>query len=247
MKSEILSDKELRKFSQQIQLHDVGPGGQELIKKARVLVIGAGGKGSTALQDLVTSGVGRIGICDNYLVEDPALPRQSLYGDSDLGRQKAIIASQRLSELTRLTNFELHNICLSESNIQTIISSYDIVLDATDNFAAHYLINDACLNAGKPVVFGSVYHNTIIISVFNYKNGPSLRSLYPDVPHNQDGSSDEGIASEFFPYSMAGNFMAHETLKIILRLEGTLSGKVLRFCISDYSCTIDSLSDASDH
>jgi molybdopterin/thiamine biosynthesis adenylyltransferase len=245
MKSEILSDKEIRKYSQQIQLPGVGLAGQEKIKKARVLVIGAGGKGASVLQSLAASGIGFIGICDNYLVEEEALPRQSLYGETDLGKQKAIISRQRLSMLSRLTDFELHNICLSESNILNIIRNYDIILDATDNFTAHYLISDAVVAAGKPMVFSTVFHHSILVSVFNHAGGPSLRDLYPQVPHDSGKTSDEGIGSSFVPYNLAGNFMAHETLKLILGFDNVLSGKVLQFLLKDYSCTITTVTPPS--
>ena len=175
MKSEFLSAREIRKFEEQINLPGVGIQGQEKFRKARILVIGAGGKGASALQALVAAGVGYIGICDNYPVEESALPRQCLYGEIDTGKLKAIVARQHLLEHTKLTEIELHNICLSDTNIRNIISDYDIVLDATDNFMAHYLISDGTVATGKPLVFGSVYHNTSQVSVFNYAGGPSLR------------------------------------------------------------------------
>lgn len=239
MKSEILSDKEIRKFSQQIQLPGVGLAGQEKFKKARILLIGAGGKGTSILQTLVSAGIGFIGICDNFMVEESLLPRQSLYGDADLGKLKAIIARQRLLELTRQTSFELHNICLSESNILNIINDYDVLVDATDNFPAHYLINDAAIKSNKPIVFGAVFHNTITTSVFNYLNGPSLRDLYPVVPHDSGYVIDEGITAWHILYNIAGSFMANETLKVILEQEGLLSGKLLRFDIRDYSLSME--------
>jgi molybdopterin/thiamine biosynthesis adenylyltransferase len=241
MKSEILSDKEIRKFALQIQLPDVGLAGQEKIKKARVLVIGAGGKGASVLQTLVNSGVGFIGICDNFKVEEFSLPRQSLYGDTDLGKLKAIVARQRLLELTRLTSFELHNICLSESNASTIANNYDILADATDNFGAHNLINDAAIKACKPLVFGSLFHEAVEISVFNYLGGPSLRNLYPTVPEHLQNSDNVVAVSPLLLYCIAGNFMTNEILKIILGHDHVLSGKVLRFSLSDYSCKIESL------
>ena len=241
MKSEILSDKEIRKFDLQIHLSDVGLAGQEKIKKARILVIGAGGKGSSVLQHLVSAGVGYIGICDNYLVEESALPKQSLYGDADLGKQKTIVSRQRLLELTRMTSFELHNICLSESNISSIVGNYDILVDATDNFPSHYLLNDTSVKTGKPIVFGSVFHNSVQVSVFNYSGGPSFRNLYPSIPHYSRYSNNEKVTALHLLYSIAGNFMANEILKIILGHENVLSGKVLRFCLSDYSSSVTSL------
>jgi len=237
MKSEVLSDKETRILARQIQLPGIGLAGQEKIKKARILVIGAGGKGSSALQNLVASGVGYIGICDNYLVDEASFPRQTLYGEKDLGKQKAIISKQRLSEPGRMTVFELHNICLSETNILNIVTPYDIILDATDNFPAHYLINDAAIITGKPVVFGSVVHNTSLVTVFNYPGGPSFRCLYPHITRNDGAFTSEGIPAIGFLYRITGDLMACECLNIILGFPSVLSGRLLHFNIDNYACT----------
>jgi|WetSurMetagenome_2_1015567.scaffolds.fasta_scaffold279392_2 sulfur-carrier protein adenylyltransferase/sulfurtransferase len=239
MKSEVLSDKEIRIMSCQIKLPGVGLAGQEKIKKTSVLVIGAGGKGTSALQNLVTAGIGYIGISDNYLVDEASLPRQNLYGEKDLGKQKAIISRQRLLEPGRTTTFSLHNICLSETNILNIITPYDIILDATDNFPAHYLINDAAIITGKPFVFGSVVHNTGLVSVFNYSGGPSFRCLYPQVPRNNGFFNDDGIPALGLLYNITGNLMAAETLKIILGHPSPLCGSLLRFKMDSYTCSFD--------
>ena len=240
MKSGILSDKEIRKFDQQIQIPGLGLEGQEKIKKAHILVIGAGGKGTSVLQGLVAAGTGHIGICDNFLVEETAIPRQSLYGESDLGRQKAIISRQRLAELTRMTTIELHNILLSEDNILPIISDYDIIVDATDNFPAHYLINDAAVKAGKPVVVGLLEQGSVLIGVVNLTGSPSLRDLYPVPPQPARKTFAEGIACLHVLYSIAGQLMAHEALKIALGINSLLSGKIMRFCLTDFSMALES-------
>jgi len=237
MKSDLLSDREIRILTRQIQLPDVGLTGQEKMKKARVLVIGAGGKGSTALQNLVSAGIGTIGISDNYPVEEDALPQQSLYGEKDLGKQKAIISKQRLSEIGGISGFTLHNICLSEINILDIVREYDLIIDATDNFPAHYLINDAAILAKKPFVFGSVVHNTGLVSVFNLPGGPSLRCLYPHVPVKKENFTDKGIPALGLLYHITGTIMACETLKIILGLQTELNGSLLQFHLDNYSCS----------
>ena len=238
MKSEILSVREIRRFEEQIGIPGIGMQGQEKIRKARILVIGAGGKGASALQALVAAGAGYIGICDNYPVEEPVLPRQSLYGENDLGKLKAIVSRQRLLEVAKLTQIELHNICLSETNIGKIIGDYDLVLDATDNFVAHYLISDGVIAVGKPLVFGSVYHNTSQVSVFNYRGGPTLRSLFPVAPHSKGIPYDQGITAMHMLYTITGNLMANEALKIILGMDTTLNGNLLIFNIKDYSCLL---------
>ena len=131
-------------------------------------------------------------------------------------------------------DFELHNICLSETNILNIIAHYDIILDATDNFPAHYLINDAAIITGKPLVFGSVVHNTGLVTVFNFRGGPSFRCLYPHVPRNEGKFTSEGIPAIGLLYRITGDLMASEVLKIILDYQLTLSGRLLLFNISNY-------------
>jgi len=247
MKSDILSDREIRKFSEQIKLTGIGLSGQEKIKKARILVIGAGGKGSAVLQALVATGVGYIGICDNYPVEESMLPRQCLYGETDIGKQKAIVSRQRLREISGSTTFELHNICLSETNIRNILPDYDIILDATDNFIAHYLISDAAIDTGKSMIFGSVFQHTAQVTVFNYHGGPSLRCHFPVKPPKNNLPDDEGSRSMNMIYSITGNLMASETIKIILGFDTVLNGLMLHFNLQDYSSSFEIITKNPDN
>jgi sulfur-carrier protein adenylyltransferase/sulfurtransferase len=241
MKSEILSDKEIRIMAQQIQLPEVGIAGQEKIKNARVLVIGAGGKGTSVLQSLMAAGVGTLGITDNMLVEENILPRQNLYGEKDLGKQRAIISAQRLSESGCSSVFTLHNICLMETNILNIIAPYDMLVDATDNFPAHYMINDAAIISGKPCVYGSVNHNAGFVSVFNLPGGPTFRCLYPQWPKGKTPLKDEGIPALNPLYRITGTLMAAETLKIIQGLPSALKGKLLHFHLDTYTSTFETI------
>ncbi len=234
MNSEILTPLEIRRYSKQISLPSVGLKGQERIKKSKVLVIGAGGKGTSVMQNLVVSGLGKLGISDNFLVEEDMVARQTLYGNSDTGKQKAIISRIKLGEINELTEIELHNICLDESNIDTISADYDILVDATDNFPAHYLINDAGIRLKKPVVYGHIFESEIGVTVFNYKGGPSFRNLYPRVPKGIEKPVLGGIASFSILTHLTGGIMAQEVLKIILDLDHVLTGKLLVFNLPAY-------------
>jgi len=234
MHSEVLSELEIRRYSQQIELPSVGLAGQEKIKQSKVLVVGAGGKGTALMQYLVAAGIGKIGISDNNLVEERVLPNQTLYGNGDLGKQKAIISKQKLTKINHLTKIELHNVCLSETNITPICNDYDIIVDATDNLPAHYLINDAAVRLNKPVVYGSVHRSQAFISVFNYNNGPSFRSMYAQIPKGKEMLSLDRIVSAGIITGIAGTIMANEVLKIILDMPYTLSGELLVFDASDY-------------
>jgi adenylyltransferase/sulfurtransferase len=241
MKSEILSEKEIRTMARQIQLPEVGIAGQEKIKNARVLVIGAGGKGTSVLQSLAAAGVGTLGIADNMLVEENILPRQNLYGEKDLGKQRAIISAQRLSESGCSSVLTLHNICLMETNILNIIAPYDMLVDATDNFPAHYMINDAAIISGKPYVYGTVNHNAGFVSAFNLPGGPSFRCLYPRWPRNKTPLNDAGIPALNLLYRITGTLMAGEALKIIQGLPSSLNGKLLCFHLDTYTSTFETI------
>lgn len=233
--SSVLSDKEMRRYALQIGMSAIGKEGQERIKNAKVLVIGAGGKGSSVLQNLATVGVGKIGICDNYPVQENELARQYLYGNSDLGKQKAIISRQKLLEINHLVEYELHNVCLNENNINLICFPYDILIDATDNFPSRYLINDAAISLGKPLIYGEVVNGLGLASVFNYKNGPSLRCLYPDYIDNADRPSCSDFTCQVASMSIIGSIIANETLKLILSKDTILSGNLLQFDGGSYT------------
>ncbi len=235
VRSEILSEREIRRYTEQINTNSIGLSGQEKIKQAKVLVIGAGGKGSAVLQNLATVGLGTLGICDNYLVSEDQLSRQHLYGSGDLGKQKAITSRQKLQQINQLVEYQLHNVCLSEENIDGICSPYDILIDATDNFSTHYMISDTAIKLNKPLIFGTVYHLLGFISLFNYKGGPSLRCYYPNPPvPDKKLLSDKGFACQAIVISIVGAVMANETLKLILGINTDLNGNMMIFDATDY-------------
>lgn len=242
MKSEILSNRELRIFKHQIDLPHVGVRGQEKLKQSKVLVIGAGGKGTSALQNLVAAGLGTIGICDHRIVEETVVPRQTLYGNGDLGKQKAIISKQKLTDISSFSKFEIHNICLSESNILNIISAYDVIADATDDYDSHRIIDQAAQKLKIPVAFGILYKGFIMISVFHFRNGHSLQQIFPSDTHYQvDTVLPALLPGEVIPYSIAGSLLANEVLKVILDFKGILNDRVLKFDVATYQITFDSL------
>ncbi len=247
MKSEILSEREIRRYSQQIELHSVGLKGQEEIKKAKVIVIGAGGKGTSVMQHLTSLGIGKLGITDNYQVEESCLSRQRLYGNSDLGKQKAIVTKQKLMEINHYVDFELHNVCLSESNILNICGEYDILLDATDNYPSRYLINDTAIKLNKPFIFGAVVNNEIRVSVFNYQNGPSLRCLYPKPPKENKDSASQDLLAPGILTGIAGAVMANEVVKVILKLPTSLSGALYIFNMNDYTTSLNPVKKQSSN
>jgi sulfur-carrier protein adenylyltransferase/sulfurtransferase len=172
------------RFSRQYILKGFGKEGQEKLKNARVLVIGAGGLGCPALLYLAAAGVGTIGIIDGDLVSLSNLNRQVLFGENDIGINKALAASNYLK--TKYTDIEIHCIpeFISTQNAIEIIGAHDLIIDGSDNFPTRYLVNDACVLLKKPLVFAAIYQNEGQIAVLNTKGIDSVnyRDLYPDPP-----------------------------------------------------------------
>jgi sulfur-carrier protein adenylyltransferase/sulfurtransferase len=233
--SEILSQKEIRRYTAQINNSLIGLVGQEKIKSAKVLVIGAGAKGVSILQNLLAIGVGKLGIIDNSFIEESDLGRQFLYGNNDLGKHKAIVAKQKLQEINHLINLDVHNVFISEKNAEILCQNYDLVIDATDNLQAHYLISDIAVKFNKPLIYTSITESSVQISVFNYKNGPSFRSLVTEgtqILNSGDVNSSLCLAPIL---SMIGAIAANETIKVILDLDTQLRSNLLSFNLINYS------------
>ncbi|MCU0361829.1 MAG: HesA/MoeB/ThiF family protein [Bacteroidales bacterium] len=234
MESPYLSQRERRRYGRQIMLPGIGIEGQEKIRNSSVLVVGAGGLGCPVLQYLTAAGTGRIGIVEFDTVDETNLQRQILYGSSDLGKLKSVIAKQRLEEIALLSKIEVFNIRLDSSNSGRICSSFDIIVDATDNFEARYAIDDACSASGKPMVHGSIYRSEGSVSVFNYKGGPGYRDYNPQKDRGSSRNPSPGETGLFgvLP-GITGTIMANEAIKIITGTGSVLSGMILVFNIHD--------------
>lgn len=201
--------------------------GQEKLKRAKVLVIGAGGLGCPVLQYLVSAGVGTIGIVDDDVVDKTNLQRQILFSAEDVGKSKVEVASKKLFLLNPHCQLPTADCRLSSANALDIIKDYDLVIDGSDNFPTRYLVNDACVILNKPFVFGSIYKFEGQVSVFNYKSGPTYRCLFPEPPHESVNCSEIGVLG-VLP-GIIGTMMANEALKIILGIGEVLSGKLFVF------------------
>lgn len=223
----MLALNELSRYKRHILLPEIGIEGQEKLKKAKVLVIGAGGLGCPALQYLTAAGVGTIGIVDNDIIDESNLQRQILYTTEDVGKSKVETAKQRLSQLNPYTEFKAYNIRLISENALGIIENFDLVIDGSDNFSTRYLVNDACVIMKKPLVFGSIYKFEGQVSVFNFKNGPTYRCLFPDPPTDSQSCSEIGVIG-VLP-GIIGSLQANEAIKIITEIGQVLSGKLLVF------------------
>ena len=223
---ESLNSEEMMRYSRHFPV--IGIDGQKKIKNARVLCIGAGGLGCPALQYLAAAGVGNIAIMDNDIVELSNLHRQILFTEKDIGQKKAIVIAERLQAMNQHINVQVYADFLSKEN-EFIVQNYDVVLDATDNYDARYLLNSACRQYKKPLISASIYQYDAQISVFNYLGGPCSQCLYP-VPPPKEHTPNCSIGGVLgvLP-GVAGTLQATEAIKVILNSKDVLAGKLLCF------------------
>jgi adenylyltransferase/sulfurtransferase len=224
-----LTKEEYERYSRHLILPQVGLEGQKRLKAASVLCIGSGGLGSPLLLYLAAAGVGRIGLVDFDVVDSSNLQRQVIHGTSWVGKPKIESAKNRILEINPYCQVDLYEDHLDSENALEIMESYDIVADGTDNFPTRYLVNDACVLANKPNVYGSIFGFEGQATVFNYEGGPNYRDLYPEPPPpGMVPSCAEGGVLGILP-GIIGVIQATETVKIILGKGTTLSGRLLLY------------------
>ncbi len=225
----MLTPEEQTQYNRHLILDKIGTEGQLRLKRSKALVIGAGGLGCPILQYLTAAGIGSIAIVDNDIVDQTNLQRQILYTHCDIGEFKAKIAAKRLSGLNPFVNFKVHTERLSPKNALKFFDSYDVIIDASDNFPTRYLANDAAVLTGKPLIFGSIFKFEGQVSVFNHKNGPTYRCLFPTPPKPDamPNCSDTGVLG-VLP-GIVGALQANEAIKVICGIGEILSGKLLTF------------------
>jgi sulfur-carrier protein adenylyltransferase/sulfurtransferase len=222
-----LSPDELLRYSRHVLLPEVGIEGQQRLKNARVLCVGAGGLGSPAALYLAAAGVGTLGLIDPDLVEITNLQRQIIHGTPDVGRSKLASASDRLRAINPLVTIEAHHDRLDERNALALVSAYDIIVDGSDNFPTRYLVNDACVLARRPNAYGSIARFEGQASVFAAANGPCYRCLHPEPPPaGLIPSCAEGGVLGVLP-GIVGTIQATEAVKMILGIGEPLVGRFL--------------------
>lgn len=234
----MLQRDELKQYNRQLILPELGVTGQEKLKAAKVLMIGAGGLGCPILQYLVAAGVGTIGIVDDDVIDISNLHRQILYGINDIGKPKAIVAKQKLELLNPFVNINTHEERLTAENVEELIGGYDLVIDGSDNFTTRYLVNDTCVGLGKTLVFGSIFKFEGHVSVFNYNHGPDYRDVFPEAPADDALPNCDEIGVIGVLPGMIGSYMANEAIKIICGIGEVLSGKFLTMNALDNSTRI---------
>ncbi len=226
------NQNELRFYSRQIAMPQLGNEGQLKLKKSKIAVIGAGGLGAPVLQYLAAAGIGTIGIFDFDVVEESNLHRQILFTVSDIGKPKARIAAEQLNRLNPHVKILPHQTRITSDNASQLLTPYDLVIDGSDNFLTRYIINDACLVLDIPLVYGSIFRFEGQVTVFNHvdedgNRGPELYDLYPEVPEEGfiPDCSTAGVLG-VLP-GVIGSIQATEAIKISAGIGDILSGKLL--------------------
>jgi adenylyltransferase/sulfurtransferase len=217
------------RYRRQLVLPEIGVEGQRRLKRSAVLVVGAGGLGSPLALYLAAAGVGRLGIVEFDAVAESNLQRQVLYGTADLGRSKLDAAVARLGDLNPHVTVEPHATRLTAGNASDLVSRYDLVADASDNFATRYLVNDACVLAGRPNVHGSIFRFEGQLSLFWPGHGPCYRCLFPQppAPAAVPDPASRGVLG-VVP-GVIGTLQATEAVKWILRRGTLLCRRLLTF------------------
>ena len=224
-----LTRDELVRYSRHVTLPDIGLDGQRRLKAARVLCIGAGGLGSPAMMYLAAAGVGTIGLVDEDAVDLSNLQRQIVHGTSDVGRPKLASAADRLRDINPHVRLESHEVTFSAGNALELVTSYDVIVDGTDNFPTRYLVNDACVLAGRPNAYGSISRFEGQASVFAMPDGPCYRCLHPEPPPpGLIPSCAEGGVLGVLP-GIIGTIQATEAVKLILGIGEPLVGRFLLY------------------
>jgi len=222
-----LTSADLSRYSRHLILPEVGMEGQQKLKAARVLCVGAGGLGSPLALYLTAAGVGTLGLVDFDVVDASNLQRQIIHSTKDVGRKKLDSAGERVLALNPSLNLVKHEVMLSSANALEILKDYDIVADGTDNFPTRYLVNDACVLLGKPNVYGSIFRFEGQASVFATREGPCYRCLYSDPPPpGMVPSCAEGGVLGILP-GLIGVVQATEVIKLILGQGEPLIGRLL--------------------
>lgn len=215
------------RYIRQVALKEFGYENQLKMRDASVLIVGAGGLGIPILLYLNAMGIGTIGIVDDDKVTESNLHRQVIYKEEDIGKSKVDVVCKFLKRQNSETSLELFNTMLSKDNAMQIIEKFQVIVDATDNFPTRYLINDACVMLGKPIVYGALHGFEGQISVFNYENGPTYRCLYPMMPNSLEipNCNDHGTLG--ITPGIVGTLQAMEVIKVICRIGDVLSGKLM--------------------
>lgn len=223
------SEEDIVRYSRHIILKEIGGTGQQKLRDAKVLIVGAGGLGSPAAFYLAAAGIGRIGLVDDDRVDLSNLQRQILHRTQDVGRPKVESARRALTELNPGVEVEIYPFRLNASNVAELIREYDVILNGVDNFPTRYLINDACVMEKKPLVEAGILRWDGLLMTILPGQGPCYRCIFPEpppagvIPTCQEAGVVGAVAG------IMGTLQALEAIKVILGQGETLTGRMLVF------------------
>ena len=227
--SSVLGKSQIERFSRQLVLKNIGAIGQKKILSAKILIVGVGGLGCPAAENLTRAGVGSIGLIDNDIVNISNIHRQSLFSSKDIKKTKVSVAAKKLKDINPGTIIKTYNTRLNEKNIKKIIKNYDLIIDGSDNFKTKFLINDYCLKFKKKLVTGAISKFDVHIFTFDFKDKKtaSLKNFY-----QEDDISDDILNCEFegvlgTTASVVGATQANEALKMIIEIGQNLKNQLL--------------------
>ncbi len=227
--SNVLGKSQIERFSRQLVLKNIGAIGQKKILSAKILIVGVGGLGCPAAENLTRAGIGSIGLVDNDIVNISNIHRQSLFSSKDIKKTKVNVAAKKLKDINPDTKIKIYNTRLNEKNIKNIIKNYDLIIDGSDNFKTKFLINDYCLKFKKKLVTGAIskFDGHVFTFDFKDKKTASLKNFY-----QEDDISDDILNCEFegvlgTTASVVGATQANEALKMIIEIGQNLKNQLL--------------------
>jgi adenylyltransferase/sulfurtransferase len=222
-----MNDEQLLRYSRQILLKEVGYEGQERLLQARVLIIGLGGLGSPVAMYLAAAGIGQLVLVDFDEVEISNLQRQVVHGTADIGRPKVESARDTLQALNPDIAVSVINKKLDQAALAEAVAGSDVVVDCSDNFSTRFMINQACADAGRPLVSGAAIRMEGQVTVFHHErpDSPCYRCLYREIEDQPETCSNNGVLAPLV--GIIGSVQATETIKVLLGLDGTLGGRLL--------------------
>ncbi|MEE2767752.1 MAG: molybdopterin-synthase adenylyltransferase MoeB [Actinomycetota bacterium] len=224
-----LTSDQRNRYQRHLLLPEVGEEGQLKLLDSRVLLLGAGGLGSPAALYLAAAGVGTLGIVDMDVVDESNLQRQILHNRERIGERKVDSAKKTLTAINPDVNVVTYDVRLGADNIVNILDGYDVILDGADNFPSRYLLNDASVKLGIPVVHGSIFRFEGQVTVFDPRHGPTYRDMLPEPPPAEFAPScaEAGVLG-VLP-GIVGSVQALETIKLLLGIGDGLSGRLIAF------------------
>ena len=224
-----LNKSQIERFSRQLILKNIGAKGQKKILSSKILIVGVGGLGCPAAENLVRAGVGTIGLIDNDVVNLSNIHRQSLFNSKDIKKQKVIVAAKKLKEINPFTKVETYKFRLNEKNIENIIKDYELIVDGSDNFKTKFLVNDYCVKLKKKLVTGAIskFDGHIFTFDFKDKKTSSLKNFYQEKEISDDIFNCEFDGVLGTTATIVGATQANEALKLLLEIGKNLKNQIL--------------------